>query len=178
MWKIVEIWSSYLRFIVLPWDKKWIRKNSAFSLGQTFRQGSSMSWAAFLASPGWKTQALIWVSLLYRDDRRNEALPMRKGELWGNCKGGNKVLCQKRGRKSWSKWLPKLFQLTPCSYLNPPPLIVCEEMDALIVDFWWGNTGRAWKIHWVSNEALGFPKQLGGMGFRNFQEFNDALLAK
>ncbi|KAM2728910.1 hypothetical protein EV1_000356 [Malus domestica] len=41
------------------------------------------------------------------------------------------------------------------------PVVVCQELDALVAKFWWGSHGENRKIHWVSKE-----------------EFNDAFLAK
>lgn len=56
--------------------------------------------------------------------------------------------------------------------------VVCNEMDALISDLWWGQIGEERKIHWVVKDTLGLPKQNWGMGFRNFQAFNDSLWAR
>lgn len=56
--------------------------------------------------------------------------------------------------------------------------VVCNELDALIAGFWWGQKCGERKIHWVAKDTLGSPKNLGGMGFRNVQEFNDTLLAE
>ncbi|XP_070667358.1 uncharacterized protein [Malus domestica] len=33
------------------------------------------------------------------------------------------------------------------------PAIVCQELDSLVADFWWGNKDGARKMHWVSKDA-------------------------
>ena len=48
----------------------------------------------------------------------------------------------------------------------------------MISQFWWGQKNGERRIHWVSREQLGRPKEDGGLGLRCFVEFNDALLAK
>ena len=44
--------------------------------------------------------------------------------------------------------------------------------------FWWGERSGERKIHWVSKDKLIRPKHEGGMGFRDLQLFNRALLAR
>ena len=48
----------------------------------------------------------------------------------------------------------------------------------MIRKFWWGYNGEARKDHWVKWERLCEAKEVEGMGFKEIEMFNQALLAK
>lgn len=58
------------------------------------------------------------------------------------------------------------------------PKQICQDIHQLMARFWWGDKGDEKKIHWVSWEKMCVPKSEGGLGFRNLNSFNLALLAK
>ncbi|KAM6550760.1 hypothetical protein CsatB_000568 [Cannabis sativa] len=53
-----------------------------------------------------------------------------------------------------------------------------EEIERLIARFWWGSVDNKQKVHWRAWHKICKPKTDGGLGFRRFSQYNQALLAK
>ena len=58
------------------------------------------------------------------------------------------------------------------------PKGLIKELEVLIRKFWWGYNRDSRKVHWVKWERLRKAKEVGGMGFKEIEKFNETLLAK
>jgi hypothetical protein len=58
------------------------------------------------------------------------------------------------------------------------PKKLCSNLNSIMCRFWWGRSEGAKGLAWMSWRRLGAPKEKGGMGFRDLEIFNRALLAK
>ena len=58
------------------------------------------------------------------------------------------------------------------------PSGLLNDIEMMIRKFWWRQRGDQRKIHWKNWETLCKPKALGGMGFKDLENFNEAKLAK
>ncbi|KAF5477145.1 hypothetical protein F2P56_003817 [Juglans regia] len=67
---------------------------------------------------------------------------------------------------------------TYCMGVFKLPKSLLHEINRIMHQFWWGHMHNEKKVHWVSWGQMGKAKGASGLGFRDFESFNLALLAK
>ena len=97
--------------------------------------------------------------------------------------------CQKRINSWKNKFLStagKEVSLKAVTLAMPTYAMPCfklssklwKDISSMMSKFWWGETEGKSKLHWCSWKKMTQDKECGGLGFKDLQCFNKALLEK
>jgi hypothetical protein len=108
---------------------------------------------------------------------KNQVFQFIQDKIWKKLKGWKEKNLSFAGRATLIKAVAQAIPTyIMSSFLLPKGL--CDHMESLISNFWWGSNVDKRKIHWVNWRKTCKAKSKGGMGFKDLRAFNEALLAK
>ncbi|KAF5441794.1 hypothetical protein F2P56_036968, partial [Juglans regia] len=58
------------------------------------------------------------------------------------------------------------------------PSKLCTGIESMMARYWWGQKNAKKKVHWISWKKMCQSKSVAGMGFKDLETFNMAMLAK
>ncbi|KAK3198085.1 hypothetical protein Dsin_021500 [Dipteronia sinensis] len=97
--------------------------------------------------------------------------------VWAKIKGWGEKLLSVGGKEVLLKAVIQDIPTYAMSIFRLPKGLI-SELQRLCARFWWGSTENHMKIHWCSWDRLCKSKDEGGLGFRDLETSNRALLAK
>ena len=97
--------------------------------------------------------------------------------IWARIKGWGRRLLSKAGK---AVLIQAIVQAIPLYVMNcfKLPKNLIHDIHRVVAGYWWGDENGKRKIHWKRWEGVCVSKLDGGLGFKDFESFNLAMLAK
>jgi ribonuclease HI len=100
-----------------------------------------------------------------------------KGRIWDRINGWKEKFLSHAGKEVLMKAVLQAIPTYTMSVFKLPKTL-CQGINSLLSKFWWGHQSNGSKIAWLKWSKMGLAKQKGGLGYRDLELFNMALLAK
>ncbi|KAL0429071.1 UNVERIFIED_CONTAM: LINE-1 retrotransposable element O protein [Sesamum radiatum] len=99
-----------------------------------------------------------------------------KDRIWKRIQGWHEKTLSLAGKATLIQSVVQVIPAYAMSCFRLPKILL-KEFQSLSADFFW-NDGDRPRIHWIEWDKMCTSKLKGGLGFRNLEAFNLALLAK
>jgi hypothetical protein len=96
---------------------------------------------------------------------------------WSKVKGLKGQGMSKAGKGTLVKSVIQAVPSYAMSYFKLTKKL-CKQLCTILSNFWWGDSDGQKKVHWLAWDRMCKNKQNGGLGFRDYECFNQAFLAK
>jgi hypothetical protein len=100
-----------------------------------------------------------------------------KNRIWERINGWKEKFLSQAGKEVLLKAVVQAIPTYTMSVFQLPKKL-CADINSMMSKFWWGHKGNNAKVAWMSWAKLGRTKDKGGLGYRDLECFNMALLAK
>jgi len=108
---------------------------------------------------------------------RKSSFSFIKGRIWTKLNGWKEKFLTHAGKEVLLKSVIQAIPNYTMSVFRLPKSLI-QEINSMMRRFWWSFKENLNKIPWVSWKHMGRKKDIGGLGFRELDCFNVALLAK
>jgi hypothetical protein len=100
-----------------------------------------------------------------------------RDRVWKRVQGWLELILSAGGKEILIKSVAHAVT-TFCMSCFKLPAGLCQSINSLLRNFWWGSRDGQRKTCWISWDQMTMPKYAGGLGFRDIELFNLALLAR
>lgn len=111
------------------------------------------------------------------DKSKRISFSVIRDRVWRKLQGWKEKLLSRAGKEVLIKAVIQAIPSYAMSYFRLP-VGLCHDIRSLIRQFWWGASKGKRGICWKAWDHLCHPKAEGNLGFRDFEIFNLAMLAK
>lgn len=111
------------------------------------------------------------------DHSKNGTFKYLRDRVWEKIKGWMEKLLSAAGKEVLIKSVAQSIPVYSMACFRLPRGL-CESVTSIIRQFWWGSIQGRRKPAWASWDVMTRPKHLGGLGFRDLEIFNLALLSR
>jgi hypothetical protein len=108
---------------------------------------------------------------------KSGAFKYLKDSIWKKIQGWLKKLLAVGGKEVLLNLVAQAIPTFSMSCFRQPRGL-CQAINSMLRKFWWGSKEGKRKTAWVSWETMCTAKYAGGLGFRDIELFNLAMLAR